>query len=100
MVAVAGLLAGCGKGPSLATQGRQVFIDAGCGDCHRVAAIRGSGGSGPDFDTSEPLSRAEIRVELNAGVGGMPSYARRLSRRQEAAVTEFVFQTLAGQRKR
>ena len=101
VIAVAGALAaGCGgSSGGLAAQGRHVFVTAGCGDCHALAAVHARGRIGPDFDTSEPLSRAEIRLQLRAGVGGMPSYRSRLTRRQQDAVVEFVFETLS-QRKR
>jgi mono/diheme cytochrome c family protein len=96
---VAALAAGCGgSSGGLAKQGRRVFVAAGCGDCHALAAVHARGGIGPDFDTSEPLSRAQIRLQLDAGVGGMPSFRKRLTRHQVDAVVEFVFQTLARQR--
>ncbi|HYY21083.1 MAG TPA: cytochrome c [Thermoleophilaceae bacterium] len=75
-------------------EGRRVFVSAGCGGCHTVASAHTHGQAGPDFDTSEPLSRAQIRRQLNRGEGGMPSFRGRLTRRQEEAVTEFVFQTM------
>ena len=99
LATAAAVLAGCGghatSRADLAAQGRRVFVQAGCGDCHALAAVHARGGEGPDFDTSEALSRAEIRLDLDAGVGGMPSYRSRLSRRQHDAVTEFVYETLS-----
>ena len=88
----AALAAGCGHHGDLAGEGRKVFARAGCGDCHS------RGGTGPDFATSEQLSRAQIHFYLNLGVGGMPSFRNRLSDHEEAAVTEFVYQTLHHQR--
>jgi mono/diheme cytochrome c family protein len=97
---VAALAAGCGgSSGGLAAQGRRVFVSAGCGDCHALAAVHARGGIGPDFDTSEPLTRAQIRLQLDAGVGGMPSFRSRLTRRQQDAVVEFVYEELARQRK-
>jgi mono/diheme cytochrome c family protein len=75
-------------------EGKRVFVTAGCGGCHAVASAHTHGRAGPDFDTSEPLSRAQIRRQLDRGEGGMPSFRGRLTPRQEDAVTEFVFQTL------
>jgi mono/diheme cytochrome c family protein len=87
------VLAACGHHRGdLAGEGRKVFASAGCGDCHSRA------GPGPDFATSEQLSRAQIRFQLNLGVGGMPSFRNRLTDHQETAVTEFVYQTLHHQR--
>jgi mono/diheme cytochrome c family protein len=71
--------------------GRQVFISQDCGSCHALAAVRSRGGAGPDFDTSERLSRGQIRRSLVEGVNGMPSYAARLTERSQAAVTEFLY---------
>jgi len=53
---------------------------------------------GPDFDTSEQLSRSQIRRQLDLGLGGMPSFRGRLSRRQKDAVTEFVYVTMKRRR--
>jgi mono/diheme cytochrome c family protein len=89
----AALAAGCGHRTDLAGEGRKVFASAGCGECHSRA------GPGPDFATSEQLTRAQIRFQLNLGVGGMPSFRNRLTAHQEAAVTEFVFQTLHHRRR-
>ena len=90
-------VAGCGGGPSharLTADGKRVFVAAGCGHCHAVASANTHGASGPNFDTSERLSRAEVRSALYEGANGMPSYRGRLSPAQADAVTEFVFQTL------
>lgn len=92
------LLGGCGEGnPSrsqLLSQGRRVFVDAGCGRCHAVATVHAHGGVGPDFDSSERLNRDQIRIEVDYGANGMPSYHSRLTDRQREAVVEFVYQTL------
>lgn len=50
------------------------------------------GAIGPNFDTSERLTRTQIRRGLTAGVGGMPSFAGRLSARQLDDVTEFLYE--------
>jgi mono/diheme cytochrome c family protein len=93
VLVAAALAAGCGHHRGdLAREGRQVFVRAGCGACH------GPGGAGPDFTTSEQLSRAQIHFYLNLGEGGMPSFRNRLTDHEETAVTEYVFQTLHHQR--
>jgi mono/diheme cytochrome c family protein len=90
--------AGCGDQRTdsrrLVADGRRVFVSAGCGSCHTVASVGAHGSVGPNFDTSEQLDRAQIRSQLNQGVGGMPSFRGRLTPHEEDAVTEFVFQTL------
>ena len=74
----------------LLATGRKVFVNAGCGGCHTLAAAGTHGTIGPNFDKSETLSRAQIRNQLEVGVGGMPSFRGRLTPRQEAAVAAFL----------
>jgi mono/diheme cytochrome c family protein len=92
------LIGGCAGGrPSerqLLSEGRRVFVSAGCGACHTIASAHAYGRVGPDFDTSEQLNRDMIRTELDHGDGVMPSFRDRLTVRQRDAVIEFVFQTL------
>jgi mono/diheme cytochrome c family protein len=97
-VVSAAALAACGgtaahKG-NLFAEGRGVFERAGCGGCHTVASAHARGRIGPDFDTSEQLTREHIRTEVKFGEDAMPSFAGRISAEQEAAVVEFVYQTL------
>jgi mono/diheme cytochrome c family protein len=98
LLLAAATLSGClgqgADGGRRLREGRRVFITAGCGSCHTVASAHTRGRAGPDFDTSEPLSRAQIRRQLDRGEGGMPSFRGRLTPHQQTAVTEFVFQTL------
>jgi mono/diheme cytochrome c family protein len=93
-------LTGCGSRGTrnLASEGRGVFLSAGCGGCHTTAAAHAKGTVGPDLDTSEQLNRRQIHAQLTAGVGGMPSFAHRLTARQQDAVTEFVYELLHNRR--
>jgi len=77
--------------PSSIAAGRRLFASEHCGDCHALAAVGARGGSGPDFDTSERLSQAQLRVALAEGANGMPSYAGRLAPRQLDALAAFLF---------
>ena len=76
--------------PHVLATGRRIFVSAGCGGCHTLAAAGTHGTIGPNFDESETLSRAQIRNQLEVGVGGMPSFRGRLTPRQEAAVAAFL----------
>lgn len=96
-VVLASTLAACGSAtehrrPDRQTlqAGRTVFIHAGCGGCHTLRAAGTHGVIGPNFDTSERLSAGQIRNQLNLGIGGMPSFRRRLTGRQEEAVAAFL----------
>jgi mono/diheme cytochrome c family protein len=92
------LLGGCADHrPSerqLLDEGARLFVSAGCGGCHTIASVHTHGQTGPDFDTSEPLGRDQIRTELDYGDGVMPSYRDRLTPGQLDAVIEFVYHTL------
>jgi mono/diheme cytochrome c family protein len=94
----AAAVTGCGDHPTskreLLGQGRRVFVSAGCGACHTVAAAHTHGRIGPDFDTSEQLTRTQILLQINAGGGSMPSFRDSLTAQQKNAVTEFVFDVL------
>ena len=90
-------LGGCGSGgptPTVQQQsldsGRRVFVKAGCGGCHTLAEAGTHGTVGPNFDTSEQLSAAQIREQLVIGAGGMPSFRTRLSPRERAQVARFL----------
>ena len=97
-IALAALLAvtGCGGGgrQSVARPHRgraaALFVAAGCGDCHGLRAAGATGGSGPDFDTSEVLTPAQIRTGIFEGANGMPSYRGRLSAREVDALTTLI----------
>jgi mono/diheme cytochrome c family protein len=100
LLAVAALLAaGCGSGgssggsndsgSSSTTSGKQVFADAGCGNCHTLKAAGSTGTTGPNLDLLKP-TRDGVVAQVKAGGGGMPSFAGELSSSQIDAVAAFV----------
>jgi mono/diheme cytochrome c family protein len=94
LAATALAAAGCGSSAARHAgdhAGRRVFLSAGCGACHALKAAGTQGGVGPDLDSSERLSRAVIRRQITLGIGGMPSYAGRLTPSQMDAVARFVY---------
>jgi mono/diheme cytochrome c family protein len=97
LAAAATLLLACGAGAphgsaaSSTAAGRRLFAAEHCGACHALAAVHARGGSGPDFDTSERLTRPQLRAALTEGANGMPSYAGRLTPAQLAALAAFLF---------
>ena len=87
LVALALVGAGCGGAHPDA---RGLFVGAGCGHCHALHDAHTRGGSGPDFDTSERLDRAQILRGMVEGANGMPSYAHRLTSRQREALAGYL----------
>lgn len=82
---------GGGGGEQLteATDGETIFLQAGCGSCHALAAAGSTGTVGPNLDESQPdLELAVDRV--TNGQGGMPSFRGRLSEAQIRAVAQYV----------
>jgi mono/diheme cytochrome c family protein len=81
--------------------GRRIFVQSGCGSCHRLGDAGTSGTAGPDLDEtldgrSEAFIRASI-VDPDAVIAEgfspavMPSdYGRRLSNRDLEALVEYL----------
>jgi mono/diheme cytochrome c family protein len=69
--------------------GATVFGQAGCGTCHTLAAASASGQIGPNLDSLRP-GFEDVRAKVEAGGGGMPSFAGQLSKAQIRDVAAFV----------
>jgi mono/diheme cytochrome c family protein len=83
-------VAGCGDEPRpTATTGREVFTQAGCGNCHRLADARATGSFGPNLDRRQP-TRSDVERQVRAGGGGMPPYEDQLTDEQIRAVADYV----------
>jgi cbb3-type cytochrome c oxidase subunit III len=78
-----------------ATDGKEIFAQAGCGSCHTLAAAGASGTIGPNLDDAKPSPELVIDRVTN-GQGAMPSFADQLSEEQIQAVAEFVSQNAGG----
>jgi mono/diheme cytochrome c family protein len=91
LAALALACAGCGahRASVDVSAGRRLFRAAGCGACHALHDARTRGVTGPDFDTSERLDRAQILSGLVEGANGMPSYAD-LGRRERRLLTDYL----------
>jgi hypothetical protein len=90
LLAVGLLLAGCGGGKSASSSaGAKVFASAGCGGCHTLSAARSSGQTGPNLDQLMP-SYDTVVSQVSSGGGGMPSFARKLTRSEIKDVASFV----------
>jgi mono/diheme cytochrome c family protein len=96
-----GRLADVGGGRRGGPPGRRIFVETGCGSCHRLAEAGTSGTTGPDLDEtldgrSEEFIRTSI-VDPDAVVADgfspdvMPSdYGDRLSNRDLEALVEYL----------
>ena len=69
--------------------GEKVFKTAGCGSCHTLKAAGADGQIGPNLDSARPDFEA-VRAKVEAGGGGMPSFAGQLSADQIRDVAAFV----------
>lgn len=78
-----------------ATEGSEIFAQAGCGSCHTLAAAGSSGTVGPNLDEAKPSSDLAVDRVTN-GSGAMPSFKDRMSEQQIQAVAEFVSQNAGG----
>jgi cytochrome c553 len=84
------LVSGCGSsggGPDSA--GRRLFTAEGCAGCHTLAASGATGTVGPNLDQLKPALR-DVEAKVTLGGNGMPSFAKRLSRADIAAVGRYV----------
>lgn len=78
-----------GGGEITATEGSEIFTQAGCGSCHTLAAAGSSGTVGPNLDEAKPAHDLVIDRVTN-GQGAMPSFKDRLSEEQIQAVADFI----------
>jgi uncharacterized membrane protein len=74
--------------PDLAA-GRDVFLSAGCADCHTLSDAGSTGRVGPNFDAAKP-STALVLERVENGRGVMPAFRGRLSETEIQAVAAYV----------
>ena len=75
-----------------ATDGKAVFIEAGCSTCHTLAAAGAKGTVGPNLDDLKPPKPSVVSAVTN-GKGVMLSFRGMLTADQIQAVSEFVGQS-------
>jgi peptidoglycan hydrolase-like protein with peptidoglycan-binding domain len=80
---------------ALASNGQQLWSQAGCGGCHTLAAAGASGQVGPNLDQLRP-SGAAVAEQVTSGGGGMPSFASSLSAGQIQALAAWVSSSAGG----
>ena len=69
--------------------GRKVFVSAGCGSCHTLAAAGAHGTAGPNLD-ADPPGVDLVLDRVTNGQGAMPSFKGRLSEQQINDVAAYV----------
>jgi mono/diheme cytochrome c family protein len=98
------LAAGCGGGSGAGSgatsagdrvAGARVFAEAGCGNCHALAAAGSKGTAGPDLDQLKP-SRGSVLRQVERGGIGMPSFGGKLTPDEIRAVATFVTESTGG----
>jgi cytochrome c6 len=75
-----------------ASDGKDIFKEAGCASCHTLAAAGATGTVGPNLDEQQP-SKTKIVNAITDGQGTMVSFEGKLSAAQIQAVADFVSQT-------
>ena len=74
-----------------ASDGKGIFKEAGCANCHTLAAAGARGTVGPNLDEQQPSKPAIVNA-LTIGQGTMLSFGGKLSAAQIQAVADFVSQ--------
>lgn len=78
--------------PSLAVDGREVFMEGAtptCAVCHVLQDAGATGEIGPSLDELKPDEQRVARA-VKHGVGAMPAFDEALSEEQIAAVSRYV----------
>ncbi|HUK45380.1 MAG TPA: plastocyanin/azurin family copper-binding protein [Gaiellaceae bacterium] len=74
--------------------GAAVFMSAGCGSCHVLAAAGATGNDGPDLDTVAPNQTTIVNfVTFGGGGGYMPRFSASLTTQQIYDVASYVYQS-------
>jgi mono/diheme cytochrome c family protein len=84
-----------GGGEITSTDGAEIFAQAGCGNCHVLAAAGSTGTIGPNLDETQPSEELATDRVTN-GSGAMPAFGEQLSEEQIQAVVDFVVQNAGG----
>ena len=81
---------GVAKGGKVtATNGKDIFSQAGCVSCHTLADAGSTGTVGPNLDQAKP-SEALVVQRVTNGKGQMPPFKDKLTKAQIDAVAKYV----------
>jgi cbb3-type cytochrome c oxidase subunit III len=78
-----------GGGKITATDGKTIFLTAGCTSCHTLKDAGSTGTVGPNLDQKKPPESLVVQRVTN-GRGAMPSFKDKLSAAQITAVAKYV----------
>jgi cbb3-type cytochrome c oxidase subunit III len=78
-----------GEGKITSTDGKTIFLTAGCTGCHTLKDAGSSGTVGPNLDEKKPPESLVIQRVTN-GKGAMPSFKGKLTLQQIQAVAKYV----------
>ncbi len=81
--------AGATDAPSL-DEGRQIFRDTGCNQCHKLADANSAATYAPSLDGNPHMSRELVLDRLTNGRGDMPSFTGILTDEQIATLADYV----------
>jgi mono/diheme cytochrome c family protein len=89
VASVAGVPGAGGGGKITTTDGKQIFQQAGCVNCHTLKDAGATGTIGPNLDQAKP-PKALVVTRVTNGKGAMPSFKGTLSPAQIQAVATYV----------
>jgi mono/diheme cytochrome c family protein len=81
--------AGGGGGKITATNGKDIFVAAGCTGCHTLKDAGSHGTVGPNLDQKKP-PKSRVITQVTNGGAIMPSFKSRLTKQQIDAVAAYV----------
>ena len=76
-------------GKITATNGKDIFLSAGCTGCHTLKDAGSHGTVGPNLDQRKP-PKSKVITRVTNGRGAMPSFKGRLTKQQIDAVASYV----------
>jgi mono/diheme cytochrome c family protein len=75
--------------------GARVWSEAGCGNCHALAAAGSNGSLGPNLDDLAPGFETVV-AQVTVGGGGMPSFEGQLTQQEIEDVAAYVATSTGG----
>ncbi len=75
--------------------GKEVFLSAGCGNCHTLEDAGTTGTTAPNLDEAQP-SLDEAVTQIRNGGGGMPAFEGKLSDEEIQNVAAYVVEASGG----